>query len=80
MEREVLLIGDDSGFVVRATVGALEKADYKVVTVKPDVDQIYKLKVTPDIWILYVEDLDEELVKVLTYCKDTVGGRGAFSI
>ena len=78
MEREVLLIGDDSGFVVRATVCALEKADYKVVTVKPDVDQIYKLKVTPDIWILYVEDLDEELVKVLTYCKDTVGGRGAF--
>ena len=78
MEKEVLLIGDDSGFVVRATIGALEKADYKVVTVKPDVDQIYKLKVTPDIWILYVEDLDEELIKVLTYCKDTVGGRGAF--
>lgn len=73
-----MLIGDANGFMVNATVKALEKASYEVLTVMPDVDEIYKLKQTPDIWILYVEDLDEELVKVLTYCKDTVGGRGAF--
>ena len=72
------MIGDEKGFMVHATIGALEKAEYNVVSVMPDVDAIYKLNETPDIWILYVEDLDEELQKVLTYCKDTVGGRGAF--
>ena len=78
MERKIMMIGNENGFMVRATVSALEKADYEVVCVKPDVDAIYKLKITHDIWILYVEELDEELQKVLTYCKDTVGGRGAF--
>jgi hypothetical protein len=78
MEKKIMMIGNEKGFMVRATVTALEKADYEVFCVEPDVDAIYKLKETPDIWILYVEELDEELQKVLTYCKDTVGGRGAF--
>ena len=78
MEKELLLIGNEKGFVVHATINALEKAGYAVTSVQPDVDQIYKLKYTPDIWILYVEDLDEELSKVITYCKDTVGARGAY--
>ena len=78
MEKKIMMIGNEKGFMVRATVTALEKADYEVFCVEPDVDAIYKLKETPDIWILYVEELDEELHKVLTYCKDTVGGRGAF--
>ena len=78
MDRKVMMIGNAKGFMVHATVTALEKAEYQVSCVDPDVDAIYKLKATPDIWILYVEELDEELQKVLTYCKDTVGGRGAF--
>ena len=78
MERKVLLIGDEKGFMVHAMVGALEKAGFNVESVLPDVDEIYKLKETPDIWILYVEELNEDLQKVLTYCKDTVGSRGAF--
>ena len=78
MEKKIMLIGNSKGFMVHATVTALEKAGYQVLSVDPDVDAIYKLKQTPDLWILYVEELDEELQKVLTYCKDTVGGRGAF--
>ena len=78
MEKKVMIIGNEKGFMVHATVTALEKAGYEAFCVTPDVDEIYRLKSTPDIWILYVEELDEELQKVLTYCKDTVGGRGAF--
>lgn len=78
MEKKLMLIGNEKGFMVHATVTALEKADYEVICVPPDIDAIYRLKETPDIWILYVEDLNEELQKVLTYCKDTIGGRGAF--
>ena len=78
MEKKVLMIGDARGFMVHATVNSLEKAGYQVQSVLPDIDEIYRLKVTPDIWVLYVEELNEELQRVLTYCKDTVGGRGAF--
>ncbi len=78
MEKKLMLIGNEKGFMVHATVTALEKEGYEVLCVPPDIDEIYRLKVTPDIWILYVEELNEELQKVLTYCKDTVGGRGAF--
>ena len=78
MEKKVLLIGNAKGFMVHATVNAIEKAGYEVQTVDPDVDALFKLKSTPDIWILYVEELDEELQKVLNFCKDAVGGRGAF--
>ena len=78
MEKKLMLIGNEKGFMVHATVTALEKEDYEVLCVPPDIDAIYRLKETPDIWILYVEDLNEDLQKVLTYCKDTIGGRGAF--
>lgn len=78
MERKVMLIGNEKGFMVHATVTALEKEGYEVKCVPPDIDEIYRLKETPDIWILYVEDLNEDLQRVLTYCKDTIGGRGAF--
>lgn len=78
MEKDVMVIGNEKGFMVHAMIGALEKSGYNVVAVMPDVDEIYRLKSTPDIWVLYVEELDEELQKVITYCKDTVGGRGAF--
>ncbi|MBO6108530.1 MAG: response regulator [Eubacterium sp.] len=78
MEKEVLMIGNAKGFMVHATVTAMEKAGYVVSTVDTSVDAIYRLKQTPDIWVLYVEELNEELQKVLTYCKDNVGSRGVF--
>ena len=78
MEKKLMMIGNEKGFMVHATVTALEKAGYEVMCVNPDIDEIHREKYFPDIWILYVEELDEELHKVITYCKDTVGGRGAF--
>ncbi len=78
MRKNVLLIGNPKSFMVRAIIGALEAARYRVTNIDLDIYELNAQLVTPDIWILFIEEMNDDLQTVLTYCVENVGRRETF--
>jgi len=53
--KSLLLIGDTNSFMVNAIAKDLKNVDFDVKQVNPDVDMMYALDMTPDIYLVYLD-------------------------
>ncbi len=70
MTKSVLLLGDNSSFMVAAIKNNLIAADYDVILCSPDVDEIGFIREKPDLVILYLGDFLNDSLDLLIYLKD----------
>ena len=73
MEKKIVLIGDSKRFMVNAILKGLEKDDYEVTVIRPDVTDISHMENHLQIYVMYLEDdVNEEL---LVFLKDSIDDR-----
>ena len=72
MDKRVLLIGIQKSFMVNAIVVGLQKADYEVVTAPPMPGAIDSIPNKPEIYVLYLGDLNEENLPLFDYLNEHI--------
>ena len=70
MDKEVILISNDITFMVNAMIMNLEKNDYGVCHVKPEIRFLDEVKDRSDVVIFYLENIVDEIPEFLVYLKD----------
>ena len=69
MEKRVLLIGSGKSFMVSSIAKELKEEGFGVVQALPDVTEIEHLEDKPNVYLIYVDDLDE-MMEFLVYLRD----------
>ncbi len=74
MDKKILLIGDENGFMVRAIVKGLTDADFEVHTTKTNVTEIDREigEEGINLILMYLEDEMDNVSETLIYLKDYV--------
>lgn len=69
MEKRVLLIGSGKSFMVSSIAKELKEEGFGVVQALPDVTEIEHLENKPNVYLIYVDDLDD-MMEFLVYLRD----------
>ena len=70
MNKRVLVISDTQSFMVNAIIDNLQRAEYDVKFVLPNVNDISRIEDRPDIFLMYLGEYAEKISEVLVYLKD----------
>lgn len=71
MEKRVLLIGDGKSFMVTSIAKELRSEGFEVVTSTGDVTEIEHMKDKPNVYLIYIDDLDE-MMELFVYLRDKI--------
>ncbi len=69
MEKRVLLIGGGKSFMVTSIAKELKEQGFEVVQADPDVTRIEHIENRPNVYLIYVDDLDE-MNEFFVYLRD----------
>ncbi len=69
MEKDILFVSEENGFLVKAMIKSLTEAGYNVITSQPDIVEIDLIKKLPDIYIVYLEGDIKSFEGTLKYLK-----------
>lgn len=69
MEKRLLLIGDKKSFMVNSIAKELTQEGFEVIMSAPDVTQIERIENKPEIFLIYVDNL-EDMAEFSVYMKD----------
>ncbi|SCY61979.1 response regulator [Butyrivibrio sp. INlla14] len=69
MEKRVILVGDKKSFMVTSIAGELKNQGFEVLQVPPDVTTIEHLENKPNVYLVYVDDI-EEMMEFFVYLRD----------
>ena len=58
MEKRLLLVGDGKSFMVNSIAKELTQEGFEVIICAPDVTQIERIENKPEVYLIYVDDLD----------------------
>ena len=71
MDKRILLIGDSKSFMVTSIAKELKEEGFEVTQSTSDVTQIERIENKPNVYLIYVEDLDE-MMEFFVYLRDRV--------
>ena len=71
MEKRILLIGDKKSFMVTSIAKELREEGFEVIQSLHDVTEIERIENKPDVYLIYVEDLDD-MMEFFVYLRDRV--------
>ncbi len=71
MEKRVLLIGDKKSFMVTSIAKELKEEGFEVIQSTHDVTEIERIENKPNVYLIYVEDL-EDMMEFFVYLRDRV--------
>ncbi|WP_026490434.1 response regulator [Butyrivibrio sp. XBB1001] len=69
MEKRVILVGDKKSFMVTSIAGELQSQGFEVLQAPPDVTAIEHLENKPNVYLVYVDDI-EEMMEFFVYLRD----------
>ncbi len=69
MDKSVLLVGGGKSFMVTSISKELTEGGFKVLRADPDVTQIERIEDKPNVYLVYVDDIDE-MLDFFVYLKD----------
>ncbi len=69
MEKRVILIGDKKSFMVTSIASELQSQGFEVLQAPPDVTAIEHLENKPNVYLVYVDDI-EEMMEFFVYLRD----------
>jgi CheY-like chemotaxis protein len=69
MEKRVLLIGGGKSFMVTSIAKELKEQGFEVVQAAPDVTEIEHIENRPNVYLIYVEDIDA-MMEFFVYLRD----------
>ena len=69
MDKRVMLIGGGKSFMVTSIAKELKEQGFEVVQSSPDVTQIEHIENKPNVYLIYIDDLDE-MMEFLVYLRD----------
>ncbi len=69
MEKRVILVGDKKSFMVTSIAGELQNQGFEVLQAPPDVTTIEHLENKPNVYLVYVDDI-EEMMEFFVYLRD----------
>ena len=72
MDKKVLLIGATKSFMVSAIAKGLQKAGYEVLQCELSKDKIIEMENKPELYVLYLGDLNEDSIPHLKYLDEAV--------
>ena len=70
MYKEVILISNEVTFMVNAMIMNLEKNEYHVTHVKPEIHLLEEVKDNTEVFIFYLENIEDESQDFQVYLKD----------
>ena len=71
MEKRVLLIGDGKSFMVTSIAKELRAEGFEVIMATADVTEIDHIKDKPNVYLIYVDDLDS-MMEFFVYLRDKI--------
>ena len=71
MEKRVLLIGDGKSFMVTSIAKELRAEGFEVIMATADVTEIEHIKDKPNVYLIYVDDLDS-MMEFFVYLRDKI--------
>lgn len=71
MEKRVLLIGDGKSFMVTSIAKELRSEGFDVIMATADVTEIEHIKDKPNVYLIYVDDLDR-MMEFFVYLRDKI--------
>ena len=71
MEKRVLLIGDGKSFMVTSIAKELRSEGFEVIMATADVTEIEHIKDKPNVYLIYVDDLDR-MMEFFVYLRDKI--------
>ena len=71
MEKKILLIGDGKSFMVTSIAKELRTEGFEVIQTSADVTEIEHMKDKPNVYLIYVDDLDE-MMELFVYLRDKI--------
>lgn len=69
MEKRLLLVGDGKSFMVNSIAKELTQEGFEVIICAPDVTQIERIENKPEVYLIYVDDLDN-MKEFTVYLRD----------
>lgn len=72
MEKRLLFITEKKSMVANALVTGLEEAAFQVVQAKPDVTELSRLGQIPELWLLYLQGIDNKMTDILAYIREQI--------
>lgn len=71
MDKRILLIGDKKSFMVTSIAKELREEGFEVIQSTHDVTEIERIENKPDVYLIYVEELDD-MMEFFVYLRDRV--------
>ena len=71
MEKKILLIGDGKSFMVTSIAKELRAEGFEVILTSSDVTDIEHLQDKPNVYLIYVDDLDK-MMELFVYLRDKI--------
>ena len=72
MEKRILFLTEKKSMIANALIQGLEEAAFHVEQVKPNVTELSRLAERPEIWLLYLNGLENKMKDVLSYIRDQI--------
>ena len=74
MEKRVLLVSDHKGFMINAIQKGLEREEFEVIPMKPNINELSRMENRPTLILLYLDSLPDR--DFLIYLKDIINEDG----
>lgn len=76
MEKRVLFISEKKTMIANALIQTLEEKAFQVVQVKANVTELSRIEEKPEIWLLYLQGVDRNLLDLLSFIRDQIKEHG----
>ena len=72
MEKRILFLTEKKSMIANALIQGLEESAFQVIQAKPNVTEISRLEERPEIWLLYLQGMENKMTDVLSYIRDQI--------
>ena len=72
MEKRILFLTEKKSMIANALIQGLEETGFRVIQAKPNVTEISRMTDRPEIWLLYLQGMENRMTDVLSFTQDQI--------
>ena len=72
MAKRILFITEKKSMIANSLIQGLDNAAFQVTQIRPNVTELSRLEDAPEIWLLFLQGMENKLTDVLSYIRDQI--------
>ena len=72
MAKRILFITEKKSMIANSLIQGLDNAAFQVTQIRPNVTELSRLEDAPEIWLLFLQGMENKMTDVLSYIRDQI--------